>query len=182
MHLYVSDADAVYQRALLAGATSLHPPVEQDYGDREASVKDPFGNFWYIATHKGENYLPPGFKAVTPFLHPKGAPQFIEFMKSAFGAEEVSRYESAGTVHHATVRIGGSLIEMGEAHGAHKPIPTMFYLRVDDADASYKRAIAAGARSLSEPADQAHGARMGSIRDPFGNEWHIATPVGNQSA
>ena len=52
LHLYVPDADAVYQRALEAGATSLEEPVDQFYGDREAGVKDPTGNVWWIATHK----------------------------------------------------------------------------------------------------------------------------------
>ena len=94
LHLYVPDADAVYQRALAAGAKSLEEPVDQFYGDREAGVKDPTGNVWWIATHKvgpAGTHVPEGLRAVTPFLHPVGAPQLIEFMKEAFGAEEVSR-------------------------------------------------------------------------------------------
>src|SRR6266550_6179310 len=73
LHIYVSDADAVYQRALAAGATSVHEPVDQLYGDREAGVKDPTGNYWWIATHKlgpAETYIPEGLRPVTPFLHP----------------------------------------------------------------------------------------------------------------
>ncbi|MCA1604071.1 MAG: VOC family protein, partial [Acidobacteria bacterium] len=83
LHLYVPDADAVYQRALEAGATSLEEPVDQFYGDREAGVKDPTGNVWWIATHKlgpAETYIPEGMRPVTPFLHPIGAPALIDFM------------------------------------------------------------------------------------------------------
>src|SRR5580704_13816702 len=117
--LFVKDADASYARALAAGATSIHEPVDQDYGDREASVKDPFGNHWYIGKHR-ENVepLPEGMHSITPYLHPKGAPQVIDFLKRAFGAEEVFRAQDpAGTVQHAKLRIGDSIIAMGEAHG-----------------------------------------------------------------
>ena len=71
------DADAAYQRALDAGATSLEAPVDQFYGDREAGVKDPTGNVWWIATHKlgtAGTYMPAGMRSVTPFMHPVGAP------------------------------------------------------------------------------------------------------------
>ena len=59
LHLYVPDADRVYRDALAAGAESLHGPVDQPYGDREASVKDIAGNHWYIATHLATGHIPP---------------------------------------------------------------------------------------------------------------------------
>src|SRR5882762_10451404 len=137
LHLYVADADAVYQRALEAGATSLEEPVDQFYGDREAGVKDPTGNVWWIATHKlgsAETYIPAGLRSVTPFLHPVGAPGLIDFLKQAFAAEEVSREQSPeGMIHHAMVRIGDSMIEMGEAHGElGQPMPPALYVYVAD--------------------------------------------------
>jgi len=177
IHLYVPDADAVYQQALRAGAASVNAPVDQPYGDREAGIKDAFGNFWWIATHKGASYVPEGMHTVTPFLHPKGAPAVIEFMKNAFGAQEVDRYESEGVVHHARVRLGNSMIEMGEAHGPYQPMPATFYLYVEDTDALYNRAIAAGAKSLSAPADQPYGDRNAGVEDPFGNQWYIGTHI-----
>ena len=178
IHLYVKDADSVYERALDAGATSLHKPVDQPYGDREASVKDLSGNHWYIATHKATGHMPEGLRTVTPFLHPRGAPQFIEFLERAFGAEEKSRYQSAdGVIHHATVGIGDSMIEMGEAHGPWQPMPTTFFLYVDDVDRWYGRAVAAGAASQSEPADQPYGDRVAGVSDPFGNTWYLATHI-----
>ena len=178
LHLYVKDADAVYERALRAGAVSLHEPVDQPYGDREASVKDQSGNHWYIATHKATGHTPEGLRAVTPFLHPSGAARLIDFLTQAFGAEEKSRYQSPdGVIQHATVRIGDSMIEMGEAHGPWQPMPTTFFMYVDDVDALYRRAVAAGAASQSEPADQPYGDRVAGVADPFDNIWYIATHI-----
>jgi uncharacterized glyoxalase superfamily protein PhnB len=175
--LFVKDADAVYARALKAGATSLHEPIDQDYGDREASVKDPFGNHWYIATHREDaEPLPEGMHNITPYLHPKGAPKVIDFLKRAFGAEEVFRAQDpAGTVHHAKIRIGDSIIAMGEAHGPYQPMPPALHLYVADTDAIYKRALEAGAISIDEPVDQDYGDRYAGVKDPFGNVWYLAT-------
>jgi uncharacterized glyoxalase superfamily protein PhnB len=175
--LFVKDSDAVYARALKAGATSLHEPTDQDYGDREASVKDPFGNHWYIATHREDaEPQPEGMHNITPYLHPKGAPRVIDFLKRAFGAEEVFRAQDpAGTVHHARIRIGDSIIAMGEAHGPYQPMPPALHLYVPDTDAAYKRALEAGAISIDEPVDQGYGDRYAGVKDPFGNVWYIAT-------
>lgn len=180
LHLYVPDADAVYRRALQAGATSLHEPTDQPYGDREAGVKDASGNHWYIATHQGPAYVPEGFRSLTPFLHPKGADRQIDFLKRAFAAEEVSVHRSPeGTVLHATIKIGNSVLEMGEAHGQFQPMPTMFFLQVDDVDAWYERAVAGGGVSHSPPADQPYGERVGCVTDAFGNMWYLATHIKN---
>jgi PhnB protein len=178
IHLYVKDADAVYERALQAGATPMHAPVDQDYGDREASVKDSSGNQWYIATHKATGHMPEGLRTVTPFLHPRGAARMIDFLKQAFGAEEKSREQSPdGVIHHATVMIGDSMIEMGEAHAQWQPMATTFFMYVDDVDSMYRRALAAGAASRDEPADQPYGDRVAGVLDPFDNVWYIATHI-----
>jgi len=178
VHLYVQDADAAYRRALAAGATSLYEPVDQDYGDREGGVKDLAGNHWYIGTHKATGYMPEGFHSVTVSLHPKGAAQLIDFLKPALGAEEVAREQALdGTIKHAKIRIGDSILELGEAHGAFQPMPTVFFLYVDDVDAWYRRAIEAGAASMGEPAEQPYGERMAAVRDSFGNQWYMATHV-----
>ncbi|HEY6420673.1 MAG TPA: VOC family protein [Candidatus Binataceae bacterium] len=175
--LFVDDADAVYQRALRAGAKSIHKPTDQDYGDREASVKDPFGNHWYIATHREDaEPLPEELRSVTPYLHPIGSAKVIDFLKQAFDAEELFRAQDpAGTVHHAKIRIGDSIVAMGEAHGPYQPMPPALHLYVSDADRVYQRALEAGATSLSEPADAPYGDRSAGVTDPFGNVWYIAT-------
>lgn len=181
LHLYVPDADAVYQRALEAGATSLEEPIDQFYGDREAGVKDPTGNVWWIATHKlgpAETYIPEGMRSVTPFLHPIGAPALIEFMKEAFAAEEISREQSPeGMIHHSTVRIGDSMIEMGEAHGDAQPMPPALYMYVEDLDTTYERALTAGATSLQPPTDQGYGDRTAWLKDAWGNTWYLAAQI-----
>jgi len=177
-HIYVPDCDATYARALEAGAASIAEPADQDYGERTATVKDAAGNFWYIATYKGESYKSEGAPTLQPYLHPLRAEPVINFMKRAFGAEELGRYAAPdGVIHHTTVRIGNAHMEMGEAHGPYQPMPTMFYLYVEDCDALYKRAMSAGATSISEPKDQPYGDRSGGVVDPFGNKWYIATHV-----
>ncbi len=162
LHLYVPDADQVYERALAAGAVSARAPVDQPYGDREASVSDLAGNQWYIATHQSGGHVPAGLGTVTP----------------SFAAEERQMERTPdNTVKHAKIRVGGSVIEMGEAHGEWGPMPTMFYLYVDDVDAAYRRALAVGAASLEEPAVQPYGERRAAVRDAFDNQWYLAAPV-----
>jgi PhnB protein len=176
IHLYVEDVDAVYQRALEAGAASTQAPVEQPYGDREAGVRDSFGNFWYIATHRGPRYVPEGLATVNPYLHPRGAAALIDFLKAGLGGEEIERAQSPeGVVVHAKVRIGDSVIELSEAHGPYQTMPTAIFLYVESVDALYERALRAGAVSTQAPSDQPYG-RAGSVKDPFGTTWHLATP------
>ena len=178
LHVYVEDADAVFKKALAAGATMIDEPRDQEYGERSAAVKDAAGNFWYIATHKGESYMPKGLHNVNPYLHPLRAEPLIGFLKRAFGAEEVAKYASPdGVVHHAQVRIGDAVVEMGEAQGKYQPMPAMFYLYVPECDAVYRRALAAGAKSLHELTDQPYGDRNAAVTDAFGNNWYMATHV-----
>lgn len=177
-HIYVEDTDAVYDRALKAGAESIQGPADQDYGERSGSVKDQFGNHWYIATLQGGSYRPEDAPTVQPYLHPVRALPVIEFLKRAFGAREVARHASPdGVIHHAKLRIGDGALEMGEAHGPYQPMPGMFYLYVPNVDAVYRQAIEAGAASISEPTDQSYGDRSGGVKDVFGNQWHIATHI-----
>lgn len=178
LHVYVEDSDAVYEKALAAGATSIDEPRDQDYGERSATIKDPAGNVWYIATGKGESYVPRGLHNVNPYLHPLRAEPFISFLKRAFNAEEVAKYASPnGVVNHAVVRVGDSVLEMGEAHGKYQPMEPMFYIYVPNMEAVYRQAIAAGATSFQEPTDQPYGDRNAAVKDPFGNKWYIATHI-----
>jgi PhnB protein len=178
LHLYVPDTDQEYRRALDAGAESLYGPVDQPYGDREAGVKDVAGNHWYIATHRTGGHVPEGWGTVTVFLHPRGALQLIDFMKRAFAAEELAVHRDPdGRIAHAVVRVGGSAIEMGEAHGEWGPMPSMFYVYVDDVDAWYERAVEAGATPMDAPGLQPYGERRAAVRDAFDNQWYLAAPA-----
>ncbi len=177
-HIYVPDCDATYARALEAGATSIDQPADQFYGERSATVKDAAGNSWYIATRTSGDYRWEGAPTLQPYLHPLRAEPVINFLKRAFGAEDLGRHATPdGVIHHVTLKIGNAHMEMGEAHGAYQPMPTMFYLYVEDCDALYKRALSAGATSISEPRDQPYGDRSGGVIDPFGNKWYIATHI-----
>jgi PhnB protein len=178
LHVYVEDADAVCKKAVAAGATLIDEPRDQEYGERSATVRDPAGNFWYIATHKGESYMPKGLNNVNAYLHPLRAEPLIGFLKRAFGAQELAKYASPdGVVHHAEIRVGDSVVEMGEAHGKYEPMSAMFYLYVPNVDAVHRQAVAAGATSFQEPTDQPYGDRNAAVKDSFGNKWYIATHV-----
>jgi PhnB protein len=182
--LAVPDVDAVYQRAIEAGATPLTPVTDQSYGARGGSVTDLAGNQWHIATPMGprENrpadMIPLPSQSVTVYLYPVPASAGIEFFRKAFGAEEMYKAQSPeGRIYHAQLRIGNSMLELGDANGPYQPMPTTMFLYVEDADAWYERAIKAGATSMYPPADQPYGDRLGGVKDPFGNTWYIATHV-----
>jgi PhnB protein len=178
LHLYVPDADAVYARALEAGATSLVAPTDMPYGDREADLRDPFGNHWYVGTRRQGGPVPAGMHTVTPTLHVVGTDRLIAFARQAFGAEELARHLGPdGAVMHAEVRIGDSVLELGEARGFVPPMPCGLHYYVDDVDAAYARAIEAGATSLGPPSDRPYGDRAAELADPFGNHWFLATPL-----
>jgi len=178
LHIYVEDADAITNKAVAAGATLIDEPRDQEYGERSSTIRDQAGNFWYIATAKGRDFKPKGLFNVNPYLHPRRAEPVIHFLKRAFGAEEVAKYASPdGVVHHAVVKVGDSVLEMGEAHGKYEPMEAMFYLYVPDMEALYRRALAAGATSFQEPTDQPYGDRNAGVKDAFGNKWYIATHV-----
>ena len=177
-HVYVRDCDAAYHRALEAGGRSLQEPADQEYGERTASVVDAADNHWYIATFKDSGYKSEGAPAIQPYLHPLRAEPVVNFLKRAFGAEELGRYTAPdGVVHHTTIKVGDSQLEMGEAHGPYQPMKSMFYLYVPNVDDVYRTALAAGAKSMKEPADQPYGDRVGAVTDIFGNQWWIATHV-----
>src|SRR5215469_6642094 len=130
LHLYVQDADATYACAVKAGGVSLYEPKDMDYGDHEGGVTDPSDNHWYIGTHKlGKNFIPEGLRSVTAGFSVKGAAEFLAFLVKAFGAHIVSKHEGPnGTVGHAKVRIGDSVMECSEAHGQWGPRPATLHV------------------------------------------------------
>jgi len=202
LHVYLDDVEGAYNRALAAGATSTLPITDQAYGDREGGVKDPWGNAWYLATHQeevteeelmqrfggggskpqkqaGVGPRPEGYHTVTPFLHVRGARKMIEFLGNAFGGTMAHITDMPDReVAHAAVRIGDSLIELGEAHGQSQPMPAAIHLFVADVDSVYERALRAGATSVEPPADKPYGERGAWVIDPFENQWFIATAKG----
>ncbi len=122
--------------------------------------------------------IPDGYHTITPFLSVKGVPQLIEFLKTAFGATELMTvYQQDGAVMHAEVKIGDSIVMMGETMAGDSPTSAGHYLYVPDTDATYRAALDAGGESVMEPADQFWGDRAAAIKDPAGNTWFVATHV-----
>jgi PhnB protein len=126
----------------------------------------------------GNIKAPPGYHTVTPYLVVEGVPQLIEFLEQAFeGTEKMRDRRPDGTVAHAEVQIGDSIVMMGEPQDASSTMPGMIHVYVGDVDSTYERALQAGATSLREPADQRYGDRVAGVKDQFGNQWWIATPT-----
>lgn len=132
------------------------------------------------------NPIPDGFHSVTPHLLLNGCADAIEFYKQAFGAEEVMRMPGpGGMLMHAEIRIGDSIIMLGDEmpgpDGCAKS-PTsiggtavVLSLYVEDVDASFQRAVAAGAEVAMPPTDMFWGDRYSSVKDKWGHQWSIAT-------
>lgn len=175
LHVYVDDADAAYARAMAAGGTSLSAPGDREYGDREASVRDAGGNTWFIGQIRNRP-RPEGLRDVAMSFFPRGAAKFIEFLKKAFDAEEAGVHVHGGVVRHAQIRIGDTCVELGEAHGPWQPMKTQVFLTVPDCDATYSRAIGAGAISVSSPQQTPYGLYMATVADEVGYTWFITTP------
>jgi PhnB protein len=122
--------------------------------------------------------IPEGYHSITPYLIAQGVSKLIEFLKEAFDAKEIFRMANPdGTVAHAEVRIGDSVVMMGEAGGEHKAMPCSIHLYVNDMDTTYVRALEAGATSLREPKNEFYGDRSSGVKDQWGNHWWIVTHV-----
>ena len=128
--------------------------------------------------------VPEGYHTVTPYLIIKGAAQALDFYQKAFGATERMRMAGPdGHVMHAEIQIGDSIImvadefpDMGYRGPQHYGGTAVgLHLYVNDVDALFKQALAAGAKEERPVADQFYGDRTGTLRDPFGHQWSIAT-------
>jgi PhnB protein len=125
---------------------------------------------------RSTKYVPDGFHSLTPYLVCAGISRLLQFLQQAFDAEETVRAaREDGSISHAAVRIGDSMVEMGEASGEWKPMLAGLHLYVPDAGEVYRRAVNFGAQSLYEPRDMDYGDLEGGIKDPSGNHWYIAT-------
>ena len=130
--------------------------------------------------------IPKGLHTVTPSLVVAGAAKAIDFYKKALGAEELMRFPGPdGKIMHAEIRIGDSIIMLGDEmpeQGAKGPksyggTPVSFFVYGEDVDAAWKRAVDAGAKPIMPLADQFWGDRTGSLEDPFGHHWWLAQHI-----
>jgi PhnB protein len=127
--------------------------------------------------------IPEGYHSVTPYLVIDGAAEALEYYKTAFGAIELFRMEHEGKIGHAEMKIGDSPIMLADAHPSEghvspktlggSPVGIMIY--VDDVDTTFQQAIAAGGVEKKALQDQFYGDRSGTLTDPFGHVWTVAT-------
>lgn len=122
--------------------------------------------------------IPSGFHSVTPYLLVKDVAKEMDFLTKAFHATERVRMRGPnGSVMHAEMQIGDSIVMMGKPQDDADLGKAMLYVYVPEVDATYRECLAAGGTSVREPKDQFYGDRTAGVRDPFGNDWGIATHV-----
>lgn len=115
--------------------------------------------------------LPVDFHSVTPRIVCREPATLVAFLRRVFEAR--GDYLAAAP---SQIRIGDSIVMVSGA-GPREPSPAFLYVYVDDVDATYERALSAGATTIEEPSDLPYGDRRAMVRDPFGNDWQIATPL-----
>jgi PhnB protein len=131
------------------------------------------------------NPIPDPYRSLTPSLVVDGGVEAIDFYRRAFGAEVVRKLEMGGKIMHAELRVGDSLFTLNDAmpdFGFVAPGPegnqhTSILIYTEDVDALHARAVEAGAETINPPSDQFHGDRAGSVRDPYGHRWALATHI-----
>ena len=122
--------------------------------------------------------IPAGYHTVTPWIISRDTAGLIDYVQKAFDATEIARVVSEdGSIGHAEVRIGNSVVMMFDAKPDWPPTPGFLRLYVEDADAVHRQAVAAGGTSVTEVTHLFFGDRVGRVRDPFGNLWWIQTRV-----
>ena len=127
--------------------------------------------------------IPEKYHSVTPYIVAERIPILIDFLKRTFNAVEVERMTRPdGKISHAELKIGDSIVMLGEANEQAKPTPSMLYVYLEDVDSAYKRGLQAGGKSIREPKNEFYGDRNAAVADPVGNQWWIATHVEDVSA
>ena len=117
--------------------------------------------------------IPEGYQQVMPYLIVENAAAFMEFTQKVFGAEEKFKaMRDEKLIMHAEISIGGSVIMIADATELYKPQPASMFVYVEDCDTTYNNALANGATSVNEPANQDYG-RSAGVKDAFGNTWWI---------
>jgi uncharacterized glyoxalase superfamily protein PhnB len=124
-------------------------------------------------------YKPENYSTVSPYLIVDGASATIDFLQRAFGAVELRRFPNdAGKLMHAEVRIDDTVVMIADGAEGWPPVPSHVHVYVSDVDATYRRALEAGAESVQEPVKKEDEDKRGGVKDAGGTTWWIATRVG----
>jgi uncharacterized glyoxalase superfamily protein PhnB len=124
------------------------------------------------------NPVPEGYATVSPWIISRDSARLIAFLEAAFEATELARVQMEdGTIGHAEVRIGDSVVMMFDANPTWPDTPAFLRLYVPDGDTVFQQALRAGATAVTEMTEMAWGDRVGRVRDPFGNLWWIQTRI-----
>ncbi len=182
LNLETDDVDALWQRAVGAGAEVRHELADQFWGDRQGQIADPFGHRWNLAQHVRDVPHDEVVRAAAAIFGGGCVAWYIE----ALGAEEVSRIPLPGDrVMTVELRFGNSSVHLADEFpemGIVSPetiggTAVVLNLETGDVDVLWQRAVAAGAVVRHELADQFWGDRQGQIEDPFGHRWNLAQHV-----
>jgi PhnB protein len=123
-----------------------------------------------------KQFRPNGWHSVTPRIFTPDVASLVGFLRSVFDAEGNARSGAP-----SEIRIGDSIVMISDGGGIRAAQPAFLYVYVEDIDAAYRRAMAAGARSIEEPMDTPYGDRRATVEDEWGNSWQIATYRGTQT-
>ena len=125
-------------------------------------------------------FRPEGYPQMSPYLMVTEGEQVVRFLREAFDAVELRRFDGpGGTIAHLELRIGDGVVMLSEGGGDFPPFPAWIHLYLPDVQSSFQRALAAGGQSVQEPVQKAGDPDLrGGVRDPSGNVWWISTQVG----
>jgi uncharacterized glyoxalase superfamily protein PhnB len=176
--------------AIRAIQTSGEEKVRQAVTEVLERFRQPGGGYrmnnkfmFLVASRVQNNYFRPGLRTITPYLLVNDAEALIAFAKSAFGAHEVMRVpREDGSIMHAELQIGDSRVELAQVDPKSQhfrgAMPGAIHIYVPNTDATYQRAVAAGAKTITAPHDAPYGDRAANVIDSCGNYWFIATWMG----
>jgi uncharacterized glyoxalase superfamily protein PhnB len=178
IHLHVDDVDTLAERAVRAGATMVRAPADHSHGERQCRVRDPFGHEWLLGQEIGSaaelHGSRPQVQTIYPGIRYRDERAVIDWLGRAFGFERHAIYEGDdGVIVHAELRLGSGIIMLGAA--PEDELGFNIYVYVDELEAHYARAQAAGAEIVRPLADTSYGSREYGARDMEGHLWFFGT-------